>query len=227
MTGSATADQKLGDLFQFKNGRAFKKTEWSTEGLPIIRIQNLNDPTAQFNYFSGEYSKEILIGSGDLLFSWSGTVGTSFGSHIWNGDVGLLNQHIFKVTHGEDIDRRYAFYALRHITSDIEEAVGGAVGLVHITKEKLLDFTIPVPSLAEQKRIVAVLDQACEAIDAAKQNYGSNLRNKNELFDSYLTDLLRRREKGWRDEALSKICVVERGSSPRPIKKYFTTHSSG
>src|SRR5688572_22194428 len=89
--------RRLGDLFVFKNGRAFKKEEWKTSGLPIIRIQNLNNADAPFNYFAGEYSPDILVEPGDLLFSWSGTVGTSFGSHLWHGEAGVLNQHIFKI----------------------------------------------------------------------------------------------------------------------------------
>ena len=78
----AWSTKRLGDLFVFKNGRAFKKEEWTTKGLPIIRIQNLNSEDAPFNYFAGEYGQDILVEPGDLLFSWSGTVGSSFGSHL-------------------------------------------------------------------------------------------------------------------------------------------------
>lgn len=137
--------KRLGDLFAFKNGRAFKKEEWTTNGLPIIRIQNLNNVDASFNYFAGEYSRDILVEPGDLLFSWSGTVGSSFGSHLWEREPGVLNQHIFKIGLRDNLEKRYAFHALRHITTAIEESVNGAVGLVHITKEKLNEFTIPVP----------------------------------------------------------------------------------
>ena len=96
-----------------------------------------------------------------------------------------------------------------------------------ISRSKLGDIALPVPPLAEQKRIVAILDQAFEAIDTAKGNAEKNVGNGKELFENYLTDLLLRRSKAWRDEPLSDICVVERGSSPRPIKKYFTTEREG
>ena len=115
----AVRQERLGDLFTFKNGRAFKKEEWSKSGLPIIRIQNLNNENASFNYFSGEYSKDIVVEPGDLLFSWSGTVGSSFGSHLWNREVGVLNQHIFKVGLSANIGKRYALYALRYITEGL------------------------------------------------------------------------------------------------------------
>jgi type I restriction enzyme S subunit len=178
--------RRLGDLFVFKNGRAFKKDEWSAQGLPIIRIQNLNSEDAPFNYFDGEYSQDILVEQGNLLFSWSGTVGSSFGSHLWDGETGLLNQHIFKIGLRDGITKQYAFYGLRHITEEIERSVNGAVGLVHITKEKLNEFRLPVPQLAEQRRIVAILDEAFDGIATAKADAEKNLRNARALFESLL-----------------------------------------
>lgn len=181
--------KRLGDLFSFKNGRAFKKEEWSPAGLPIIRIQNLNNEEAAFNHFAGDFSQEILIEPGDLLFSWSGTIGSSFGSHIWLREPGVLNQHIFKVRHGEEINKRYAFYALRYITDEIEKQVSGAVGLVHITKERLNEFKIPVPELEKQQRIVGILDEAFAGIATAKANAESNLRNAEGIRTEFLRSM--------------------------------------
>ena len=43
----------IGSLCQLLNGRAFKPSEWTQHGLPIVRIQNLNNEDKQFNYFDG------------------------------------------------------------------------------------------------------------------------------------------------------------------------------
>jgi type I restriction enzyme S subunit len=196
--------KRLGDLFAFKNGRAFKKEEWTTKGLPIIRIQNLNNGDASFNYFAGEYSQDILVEPGDLLFSWSGTVGSSFGSHLWSGEPGVLNQHIFKIGLRETIAKRYAFHGLRYITAEIEQSVNGAVGLVHITKEKLNEFTLAVPPLAEQQRIVGLLDEAFEGLATAKANAEKNLQNARALFESHLQSVFTQRGPGWVDSTLSR-----------------------
>lgn len=198
--------KRLGDLFAFKNGRAFKKEEWTTKGLPIIRIQNLNNEDAPFNYFAGEYSQDILVESGDLLFSWSGTVGSSFGSHLWKGETGVLNQHIFKIGLHEAITKRYAFHGLRYITEEIEQSVNGAVGLVHITKEKLNEFKLPVPPLGEQQRIVSLLDEAFAGLATAKANAEKNLQNARALFESHLQSVFTQRGKGWMDRQLASLC---------------------
>ena len=88
---------RIGELCDLKNGRAFKPTEWGSKGLPIVRIQNLNNLEASFNNYDGDIGDRFLIERGDLLFAWSGTPGTSFGAHIWRGGRAALNQHIFRV----------------------------------------------------------------------------------------------------------------------------------
>lgn len=87
----------IGHLCDLKNGRAFKPTEWVGNGVPIVRIQNLNNPKAQFNHFAGPIGEGHKLIGGELLFAWSGTPGTSFGAHVWRGGQAVLNQHIFRV----------------------------------------------------------------------------------------------------------------------------------
>ncbi len=178
----------LGSVFDFKNGRSFKKSEWKQEGLPIIRIQNLNNEKSEFNFYMGEYSKDIEVNKGDLLFSWSGTVGSSFGPHIWKGKKGLLNQHIFKINYKKNIDTAFTFYFLKYITAKIERNVNGAVGLVHITKAKLNNFEMPVPSLVEQKKIVNKLDNIKKHTTKLEDIYRQKTINLKELRKSILNE---------------------------------------
>src|ERR1700738_4640666 len=94
---------RVADLVTLVNGFAFTPSHWKREGLPIVRIQNLNNPDAPFNYCSDDIPEKFRIRTGDLLFAWSGTPGTSFGAHIWRGGDAWLNQHIFKVVFPHDI----------------------------------------------------------------------------------------------------------------------------
>ena len=91
------ADVSIGDHCTLINGRAFKPSEWSASGLPIVRIQNLKDDRKPFNYYDGEVQDHHLINSGELLFCWSGNPNTSFGAHFWHRGRAILNQHIFRV----------------------------------------------------------------------------------------------------------------------------------
>ena len=210
---------RLGDLFDFKNGRAFEKAEWKESGLPIIRIQNLNNPNSPFNYFQGSYDSAIEINSGDLLFSWSGTVGSSFGPHIWDRDTGLLNQHIFKISFKTDMVLKYAYYSLLYITEEIERSVVGAVGLVHVTKKSLNEFKIPAPPIPEQIRIVEILDQALSDINEVRVGTLQNLKNVRELFDSYLQQVFSQRGEGWVEKSISELGLVQTGNTPSTSDK--------
>ena len=73
--------RRLEQLCLFSSGHGFRKQDWSSEGLPIIRIQNLNDSN-DFNYFAGETDPKWLVFPGDLLFAWAGVKGVSFGPTI-------------------------------------------------------------------------------------------------------------------------------------------------
>jgi type I restriction-modification system DNA methylase subunit/restriction endonuclease S subunit len=164
---------EIGELCECINGRAFKPTDWevrSPNALPIIRIQNLNNPNAELNYYSGPVAEKNLVEHGDLLFSWSGSKGTSFGAHIWHGSRAILNQHIFRIVHDERLDRGFFYWALKRVTEEVEQNLHGGVGLVHITKPKFEALKIPVPPLEEQRSIVAELEgyqcvvDGCDAV---------------------------------------------------------------
>jgi type I restriction enzyme, S subunit len=153
------ADTKIGELCHLVNGRAFKPTDWGNVGLPIIRIQNLNRPDAAFNHFDGTVSEKFLVRNGDLLFAWSGTPGTSFGAHIWDGSKAILNQHIFNVRYNRQaVDKAFFRYAINQTLDEQIAKAHGGVGLRHVTKGKFEETDIGLPPLPEQRRIVAKVD---------------------------------------------------------------------
>ena len=125
---------RVGDKLELINGSAFKPTDWSETGLPIVRIQNLNNPKASYNYFNGKKPEKFLLHGGELLFAWSGTPGTSFGAHIWNGGKAWLNQHIYNVIFNEnDFNKKFLQLAINQNLNEYIRAAHGAAGLAHIT----------------------------------------------------------------------------------------------
>ena len=151
----------LGQFCKLVNGRAFKAADWSETGLPIIRIQNLNDSTKPFNHWDGGLDRQVYVEKGDLLIAWSGTPGTSFGAHIWRGPEGVLNQHIFRVDLVDDqVTKEWLRFCVNiQLLRLIDQAHGG-VGLKHVTKGAVEGIEIPLPPLTEQRRIAAILDKA-------------------------------------------------------------------
>ena len=163
----------IGEICDLVNGRAFKPEDWEDSdsgGLPIVRIQNLNTPNSEFNYYTGQVKDQHLIDDGQLLFSWSGSRGTSFGAHIWSGGKAVLNQHIFKVGFDKTrVNKMYLFHALNKAVAQVEENLHGGVGLVHITKGNLEKILIPLPPLEIQREIVAEIEGYQKVIDGARE----------------------------------------------------------
>lgn len=152
----------LGTVATYINGRAFKPSEWEQNGLPIIRIQNLNDEDASYNYCSQSLDEKFKVKKGDLLFAWS----ASLGAHIWNKDNAWLNQHIFKVIPDKDVNKMFLYYYLCKVTMELYSKAHGT-GMVHITKKPFMNTIIPLPPLAEQERIVAKIEELFSNLDNA------------------------------------------------------------
>lgn len=152
-------EAEIGELCRLINGRAFKPSDWARDGLPIVRIQNLNNADADFNHYSGEVREKFLIDTGQLLFAWSGTPGTSFGAHVWEGGPAVLNQHIFKVEIDEaHLSKRFFMYAINQKLDELIDKAHGGVGLRHVTKGKFEETFVSLPPRPEQSRIAERLD---------------------------------------------------------------------
>jgi len=153
----------------FINGKAFKSNEWSKTGIPIIRIQNLNNEISNYNFCDFEAPTKYYVKNGDLLFAWSGTPGTSFGAHMWQGGRAVLNQHIFRIEElAEIINKKFFMYLINSNLNEYIAAAHGTAGLAHITKAKFEESETSIPPLNEQKHIVEKLDTILPKVKSAK-----------------------------------------------------------
>ena len=151
---------KVGDVAEYINGRAFKPEEWEPQGLPIIRIQNLNDEDAAYNYSTAKFEDKYLVHEGDLLFAWAASLGT----YIWNNGDAWLNQHIFKVVPKPFILKEFLYYSFIVMIGDFYAESHGS-GMVHITKGRFEDRPILIPPITEQKKIVSKIEEILSVID--------------------------------------------------------------
>ena len=157
-------EKTLGDVATYINGRAFKPQEWETSGRPIIRIQNLTNSTQECNRTTKQFEEKYRISDGDLLFAWS----ASLGAHIWHGEDGWLNQHIFKVIPNESIDKIYLYYYLLYVVDRLYAKTHGS-GMVHITLKPFKSTRIMLPELNEQRRVVGKIESLFAKLDEAKE----------------------------------------------------------
>lgn len=175
---------RIGNAINMINGRAFKPLEWNTVGLPILRIQNLNNPVAPYNYCDFDVDQKFHLKDDDFLISWSGTPGTSFGAFIWDRGPAVLNQHIFRCElYGDSFFGPYLRLAIKAQLDEMISQAHGGVGLQHITKDKLAKIVVTLPPFAEQKRIVAKVDQLmqlCDQLEACQKKAATKYESLND-----------------------------------------------
>ncbi len=190
--------ESIGDLCRFTNGHGFGPKDWRENGLPIIRIQNLNG-SADFNYYNGTPDASWLVEPGTLLFAWAGTRGVSFGPKIWNGPLGVLNQHIFRVHPEVEVDPLWLYLAFRRATDRIERMAHGFKStLLHVGKDDITGQIIDVPPFPEQCKIADILTAWDEALTKFDALIEAQERRKKALMQQLLAG--RRRLKDFTDK---------------------------
>ena len=189
---------KLGELAEYINGYPFSPKDWKKSGLPIIRIQNLNDPHAEFNYFDGEISSRYIVNNGDLLFSWSASIGV----YIWNKGKAVLNQHIFKVIPRKFVDKLFLYYAIFLAIEQLRRKVDGST-MKHFRRRELNTTFAPLPPLEEQKAMAYVLSTVDEAIQKTNEIIEKTKRLKKGLIQELLTKGIGHKE--FKDTEIGRI----------------------
>jgi type I restriction enzyme, S subunit len=215
---------QLGHVAEFINGVAFKPADWSDEGHRIIRIQNLTDGSKPYNRTTRVVHMKYQVRPGDLLVSWSATLGV----FVWDGpDIGLVNQHIFRVV--PKADRVHAGY-LRQMLIDalieMERHLHGAT-MKHINRKEFLATEIPLPPLSEQKRIAGILDAA----DALRAKRRKALAQLDTLLHSTFLDMFGdpvSNPMGWEVEKLGDwLDNIDSGWSPTCLERTADDHEWG
>ena len=120
---------------------------------------------------------------------------------------GHCSTEIFPILPSEKLDRHYLFYWLTsQPTCDRISATGTGARMPRANMHEVMEFEIPLPSLDEQKRIVAVLDQAFAALDRAHALADANLADTDALFAGYLAQEFAQHSEDWELCALSEVC---------------------
>lgn len=192
---------RLGDVATFINGYAFKPEDWSSIGLPIIRIQDLTGNSYQANRYNGDYAKKYEVNEGDILISWS----ASLGVYVWHGEKALLNQHIFKVVFDKvEISKSFFVYQVESILEKAASAAHGAT-MKHLTKPVFDALPFYLPPLDEQRKIAAVLDKVSDLIAKRRQQLDKLDTLVKARFVEMFGDPVSN-SKCWNVESLEDVC---------------------
>jgi type I restriction enzyme S subunit len=197
--------KKLGEICNFQGGSQPPKSEFISEYREkYVRFLQIRDfKSDKYIVYIPISAKNRLCNETDILI---GRYGASVGQ-ILRGKSGAYNVALIKTIPDENIvNSNFLFFYLNSslfqkpliLVSDRSAQSG-------FSKEDISPFEIPIPPLPEQKRIVAILDEAFEGIDRAISNTEKNLSNTRELFESYLNSIFSQKGEGWEEKKLREI----------------------
>jgi type I restriction enzyme, S subunit len=211
------------DIVDGPFGANLKREHYKEEGIPVLKIQNIksfNITLKKMDYVDQAKFDELRRHSyinGDIVMT---KLGNPLGeSAIVEGlDEGLIVADLVRIR-TQKIDTQYLCYHLNSpVTSAYINSQQKGTTRPRVRIAVVRDLPIYTPSLAEQQRIVAVLDQAFAEIGKARANAEQNLKNARELFDSYLQQVFSQRGEGWVETKL--VSIAENLDSKRvPITK--------
>lgn len=189
--------KKLGDVLRLEYGKPLSPGDRNPQGaFPVYGANGEKDRSDRF--YQGEPS--IVIGrkgsAGEIVLTEE---------KYWPLDVTY-----FAEFDRDCYDLRFLYFLLKTLNLPAL-AKGVKPG---INRNEVHESLVMVPPLSEQRRIVAILDEAFEGIAAAKVNAEKNLQNAQGLFDGYLTEVFSRGEPGWVSQTVGEW--VEMGVLAKP-----------
>lgn len=193
MSDMETREVKLGDIVKYNKGYAFKSSEYTDEGVMVVRVtdftlDSISDVDAVYLAPDDRYDKFILK-TNDILIqtvgSWANNPNSIVGKVVRvpnQCDSAYLNQNIVRIIPNNDFDNTYLFYALRANQFSTYCALRGqgAANQASITLDTIFRFKFKVHNFAEQKRIADILS----AYDNLIENNNKRIRLLEQMAES-------------------------------------------
>ena len=205
----------LCDFVRGPFGGSLKKSCFKTSGYAVYEQQHaIYDQFEDIRYFIDESKyremKRFELFPGDLIMSCSGTMGKV--AIVPDGiPKGIINQALLKLSPRKDIFADFLKYWMNspNFQNELIKLSQG-VAIKNVASVKVLkEIQIYLPLIPEQKRIVAILDEAFEGIDSAIANTEKNLTNSREIFESYLNTIFTQKGDGWVEKKLGDTEIIQ------------------
>lgn len=163
---------RLSEYLDIRDGTHDSPKFYDT-GIPFVTSKNLNNGKLDFSeckYITEEdhkkFSARSFVEDGDILFAMIGSIGNPVMVKK-EFDFSFKNMALFKCYSKENTNMKYIYFYLYHIQKELKEiATGGVQSFIGLGTFREMLF--PLPPLAEQKKIVKILEQVlplCEKLE--------------------------------------------------------------
>ena len=215
--------KQLGEVCSFENGDRGtnypSRSVRTSHGIPFINAGHLTDDgidTERLDYIPRERFNLLSNGkirAGDILFCLRGSLGKV--ASVGSLSEGAIASSLVIVRPREPLLNSYLLaYFKSGMCADMINRFKNGAAQPNLSADSLRNFLIPLPPLAEQHRIVHILDKAFDAIATAKANAENNLQNARAPFESHLHSVFSHRGRGWVEKPLCEVCTFSSGGTP-------------
>lgn len=156
---------RLDDVADVLNGFPFDSKKFdATSGIPLVRIRDVVRGTTK-TFFNGEAPEGFWIDEGQILIGMDG----DFNAALWKGPRALLNQRVLRLkSRNQNIyDETFLFHAISGYLQAINENTP-SVTVKHLSSKTVQSVPLPLPPIAEQRRIAQKLDALLAQVDTLK-----------------------------------------------------------
>src|SRR5256885_8573699 len=160
---------RVGDILKIRNGYAVKISDYSREGIPLIRQSDINGDTIDISAAKRvptrvmEECGQYLVRKGDLLIGMSGSLG-EIGRYV-DEEVAIQNQRTGLLLVKPGFTSGFAKLVLKLVEQQIV-AEGKGVAVQNVSAKEIEDCTFPLPPEAERGRIVEEIEKQFTRLDA-------------------------------------------------------------
>lgn len=163
---------RLGNVAAVRSGFAFKSKDWQSDGVPVVKIQNVRSGRVDLENCSfvsepvASTASRYELAPGDVLITMSGEIGSV--GVFKGGRRALLNQRVGRIESlaGANVDQRFLAFALQHPAVKAEfEAAAYGVAQANISPSLIAQIEVAVPSMVDQRKIVAILSALDDLVD--------------------------------------------------------------
>ena len=165
------------------------------------------------------FLKKSSLIPGDLVMSNVGEPGKVFVVPDLGKPMTLGPNSVLIRCNAHDCESQFLFYYFSSNAGRAQiDEISEGVAQKKFNKTAFRALKLPVPPLAEQQRIVGLLDEAFEGVATAKANAEKNLQNARALFESHLQSVFTQRGPGWVEKPLGELCDIL-DNQRKPITK--------
>ena len=217
----------LGEVCKFQRGLTYAKgDEVDTSNNIVLRASNIDVSSNLLDFNDLKFiSDTISVPDSKKVKKDSILICTASGSKSHLGKVAFIDDDydyafggfMGMITPSNGLNPKYLFHLMTSLQyKDFISGLADGVNINNLKFDDLKSFNIFFPSLAEQQRIVTILDEAFEGIATATANAKKNLTNALDLFEGYLQSIFTNKKNGWMMSHLKALTTkIGSGATPR------------